>query len=68
MNDNSELTARQKIEAGQWVNCRLCETIFKRKRGTLRYCYHCGIAFCEGEHGTFEGKGIGVCVRCYKLK
>lgn len=63
-----QMTAKEKIENGQWVNCTICETIFKRKRETKRYCYHCGIAFCEGEHGTFEGKKVAACVRCYNLK
>jgi len=55
------------INSGKWANCYICEEIFKRKRETYRYCNICGEAFCEGEHGTFEGKKMGICVRCYSL-
>lgn len=68
MNNTDTKTAKEMIEAEQWVNCRICESIFKRKRETFRYCHQCGNAFCEGEHGTFEGKRFGVCVKCYNLK
>lgn len=56
MNENEPRTAKERIETGEWVHCRLCEVIFKRKRETMRYCHQCGDAFCEGEHGTFDGK------------
>lgn len=49
------------------AHCVFCEQIFKRLRGTLRYCNQCGRAFCEGEHGTFAGGRGGVCIKCFKL-
>ena len=42
--------------------------IFKRKTPTRRYCYHCKRGFCEGIHGTFEGKKMGICLQCYRTK
>ena len=58
---------KERIESGEWVTCYICEHVFKRKRETARYCYHCHQGFCEGEHGTFEGGKIGVCIKCYKM-
>lgn len=59
-------TDKQKIEQEKWVPCRICREIFLRVRLTARYCGTCHRAFCESEHGSFIGRGIGVCVRCYK--
>lgn len=61
--DNND---KAKIGEGLWVPCRICENMFKRIRLTLRYCNNCGVGFCEGEHGTFEGKRGGYCVQCRK--
>jgi len=55
-----------KIGAGYWVPCRICEEIFLRVRLTARYCNTCKRAFCEGEHGSFAGRGPGVCVQDYR--
>ncbi len=60
-------TDKEKIIDGESVNCYICEHIYKRVRGTWRYCNICGKGFCEGEHGTFEGGKFGVCIRCYKM-
>ena len=49
-----------------WVPCRICRQMFLRIRLTARYCNTCGRGFCEGEHGSFPGRGPAVCVRCYK--
>ena len=35
------------------------EMISQRTKG------NCERAFCEGEHGSFTGRNIGICVRCY---
>lgn len=56
---------KQKIDNGEWANCYICKEVFKRKRETKRYCYECKRGFCEGEHGTFQGKKIAVCIQCY---
>jgi hypothetical protein len=48
-----------------WVPCRICREIFLRIRLTARYCNTCGHAFCDGEHGSFAGRGPAMCVRCY---
>lgn len=63
--EKKNMTGKEIISSDDWANCYICEHIFKRKRMTKRYCYHCKNAFCEGEHGTFEGKRIAVCIRCY---
>lgn len=55
---------KARIEAGEAVRCRICWTIFGRARITVRYCADCHRAFCEGEHGSFRGRGV--CVRCYR--
>jgi hypothetical protein len=44
----------------------LCRQIFWRIRLTGRYCHICERGFCEGEHGSFAGREMAVCVRCYK--
>ena len=49
-----------------WVPCRICRQIFNRIRLTARFCASCDHAFCEGEHGSFVGRGPATCVRCYK--
>ena len=48
-----------------WVPCRICEEVFARVRLTVRYCDTCERVLCEGEHGSFVGRGAAVCVRCY---
>lgn len=58
-------SGKEIIDEGDWANCKISETIFKRKRLTKRYCFHCHSGFCEGEHGTFEGKKFAVCINCY---
>lgn len=55
--------ARELIEAGYYVPCKICLDAFRRVRLTLRYCATCGHAFCEGEHGNFA-RGRGTCVIC----
>jgi len=67
----SELrTGKEDIDGGEWTNCWFCEHIFRRRRQTLRYCYHCHKGFCEGEHGSFAAAGgrppLAVCVNCWK--
>jgi len=60
-------TDRDKImSAGAWVPCRICEEVFLRVRLTARYCNTCSRAFCEGEHGSFAGRGPAVCVQCHR--
>jgi hypothetical protein len=54
-------TDKDRIAKGQWVNCWICETAFRRKRETKRYCSVCQKGFCEGEHGNFA-YGKGTCV------
>jgi hypothetical protein len=57
-------TDQERILAGEWVGCRICDEAFARRRLTMRYCNTCREGFCEGEHGNFRGRGGGVCVRC----
>ncbi len=54
------------LDDGAWVPCRICEEIFLRVRLTRRYCNTCKRAFCEGEHGSFAGRGPAVCVQCHR--
>ncbi len=54
-------SAKERIEHGEWVNCWVCENLFRRKRETKRYCMECEKGFCEGEHGSFA-RGYGVCI------
>jgi hypothetical protein len=63
---SDERTGKQKIDDGEWADCYYCDKIFKRRTETARYCKHCERAFCEGNHGTFEGKRFGICIQCYK--
>ena len=56
-------TPKQAVEKGEWVNCWICEEVFRRKRETARYCHTCERGFCEGEHGNFA-RGVGTCVIC----
>ena len=60
----SKLTDKDKIVGGKWVNCWICEDVFRRRRETARYCIVCEKGFCEGEHGTFAQKGVGKCIVC----
>ena len=61
-------TDEAKISRQLWVPCRLCRQMFLRIRLTGRYCGTCKRGFCEGEHGSFVGRGIGVCVRCSEFQ
>lgn len=54
------------LKAQTWVPCRICKEIYLRVRLTARYCNDCKRGFCESEHGSFIGRGGGVCVRCYR--
>jgi len=56
-------TDKDRIEKGKWVNCWICETVFRRKRETKRYCSVCERGFCEGEHGSFAFHK-GTCIIC----
>ena len=56
-------TDKGRILAGEWVPCRLCEMMFRRKRETARYCAVCENGFCEGEHGSFA-YSHGRCIVC----
>ena len=58
-----EISAKELIDEGEWAECWICKDIFRRRRQTKRYCYHCDRGFCEGEHGSFA-KGIGTCIVC----
>ena len=61
-----ERTDKAKIlEDKIWVPCRICRDMFAKIRLTVRFCSSCERAFCEGEHGSFTGRNIGICVRCY---
>jgi hypothetical protein len=57
-------TDAEKINAGIAVPCRICETVFRRLRLTVRYCAVCNKGFCEGEHGTFAIRPRATCVQC----
>jgi len=62
---NDSDTDQAKIGREVWVPCRICWGIFERVRLTARYCNNCGRGFCEGEHGSFAGGRVAMCVRCY---
>jgi hypothetical protein len=57
------MTDKDLIDAGEWVPCRICESAFRRKRETKRYCGKCLNATCEGEHGNFAYNQF-TCVIC----
>ena len=60
----AEKTDKERIDNdGEWVNCWICEKVFRRRRETLRYCAGCERGFCEGEHGSFA-YSHGKCVVC----
>jgi hypothetical protein len=59
------MTGKERIESGKWAKCYICEEVFKRKRKTKRYCNQCEGAVCEGEHLTFQGRKIAICIQCY---
>jgi hypothetical protein len=42
-----------KISERAWINCRLCEDAFHRRRETKLTCGECGNGACLGEHGNF---------------
>ena len=50
-------------EQDEWVNCWICEEVFRRRTQTKRYCTVCHRGFCEGWHGNFT-VGRGTCVIC----
>ena len=57
------MTDKDRIDAGKWVPCRICERAFRRKRETMRYCATCLNGACEGEHGNFAYNRF-TCVIC----
>ncbi len=57
-------TDEAKIKREIGVPCRLCDSVFCRIRITWRYCSYCHKGFCEGEHGSFAGKGRAWCIQC----
>ncbi len=57
-------TDKEIISKGEWADCYICKNVFLRLRKTKRYCNTCKTAFCEGEHGSFSGGTVGVCVLC----
>jgi hypothetical protein len=58
------LDDKEKIETGSWVNCWICESVFRRRRETKRYCANCKQGCCEGEHGTFAQRPVFKCIIC----
>ena len=56
-------TAKDKIDAGEWAECWVCDEVFREKRQTARYCKLCEGGFCR-EHGSFAYGGFGTCLRC----
>jgi hypothetical protein len=62
--DPNHFTAKEVIEAGNYATCRCCEDIFRRRVETARYCKTCRNGYCEGQHGTFAGRGFGQCIIC----
>jgi hypothetical protein len=52
------------VEQGEWVNCWLCEDVFRRRTQTKRTCAKCHRGFCEGWHGSLD-RGYGTCVICW---
>lgn len=61
--ESDGVKAKDLIEQGKYVPCKICMEAFRRIRPSLRYCAICGHAFCEGEHGNFAS-GIGRCIIC----
>lgn len=57
------MTDRERIEAGEWVPCRICEAVFRRKKETARFCARCDNGACEGEHGSFAYNRF-TCIIC----
>lgn len=64
MTDKTKTDKERILDDEEWVNCYICEQIYLRKRETLRYCNTCERGFCEGEHGTFSGRGPAHCIVC----
>ena len=56
-------TSEQRIDQGEWADCWLCESVFRRRTQTRRYCAKCHRGFCEGWHGSLD-RGYGTCVIC----
>ena len=52
------------VEQGEWVNCWVCEDVFRRRIQTKRTCAKCRRGFCEGWHGSLD-RGYGTCVICW---
>jgi hypothetical protein len=66
--DDCKIDERRNREGISYgVPCRICEMIFCRIRVTWRYCNKCKMAFCEGEHGSFDtSNNLWLCVQCKK--
>jgi hypothetical protein len=41
---------KDRITSGRRVNCWICETVFRRKRETKRYCRVCKPGDAKGEY------------------
>ena len=52
------------VQQGEWVNCWLCEDVFRRRTQTKRTCAKCHRGFCEGWHGSLD-RGYGTCLICW---
>lgn len=57
-----DLDDQAKIEQGEVVPCRICETAFGQHNFTTRYCSDCKKAFCD-KHGNFAYT-TGKCTIC----
>ena len=58
-------TGQVLVDQGEWVDCWICEDVFRRRTQTKRYCVTCQRGFCEGWHGSL-GRGYGTCVVCWE--
>jgi len=52
------------VEQGEWINCWLCEDVFRRRTQTKRTCAKCHRGFCEGWHGSLD-RGYETCLICW---
>lgn len=57
------MTDKEKIEAGEWVDCWLCKEALRLRTETSRYCYKCERGFCP-MHGSFRKNGPAFCMIC----
>lgn len=57
------MTDEDVVKTGGWVPCGICESAFRRKRETARYCHLCHQGACEGEHGNFAYNKF-TCIIC----